>query len=65
MTKAITDESKPLTAKMMRFVEADLANDGNGTKAAITTKYGAKSAYVTASLTALWTTDLIGELLSQ
>jgi hypothetical protein len=49
MTKAITDESKPLTAKMQRFVEAYLANDGNGTKAAITAKYGVKSAHVTAS----------------
>jgi phage terminase small subunit len=49
MTKAITDESKPLTAKMMRFVEAYLANDGNGTKAAITAGYGQKSAHVTAS----------------
>jgi hypothetical protein len=64
MTKAITDESKPLTAKMIRFVEAYLANDGYGTKTTITAKYGVKSAHVTASLTALWMTELIGGLLS-
>jgi phage terminase small subunit len=49
MSKALTDESKPLTAKMLRFVEAYLANDGNGTRAAITAGYGQKSAHVTAS----------------
>jgi phage terminase small subunit len=41
--------AQALTPKQERFVEAYLANNGNGTQAAIAAGYGQKSAHVTAS----------------